>query len=116
MNNLRVAAVFSLSIFLVSALGAQTQSAFEAASIRPANGQTGDLSVTLGVRIDGAQIHSREKSCGSPCGTRACRPDRENRRVGSDSGICSRGAERYSGRITASGSASLQRVGSRPSS
>ena len=56
---LRIAAIFSLSMFLASAVEAQTGPAFEVASIRPANGQTGDYSVTLGLRIDGVQIHGQ---------------------------------------------------------
>jgi uncharacterized protein (TIGR03435 family) len=55
----RIATIFLLAVFLVSAVSAQTVPAFEVASIRPASGQTGDLSVTLGIRIDGAQIHGR---------------------------------------------------------
>ena len=56
---LRLTAIFSFSLFLVNAVSAQTGPTFEVASIRPANGQTGELSVTLGIRIDGAQIHGQ---------------------------------------------------------
>lgn len=56
---LRLTAIFSFSLFLVNAASAQTGPAFEVASIRPANGQSADYSVTLGIRIDGAQIHGQ---------------------------------------------------------
>ena len=56
---LRIAAIVSFSVFLVSAAGAQTGPSFEVASIRPAGGQQEAQSVSLGIRIDGAQIHGR---------------------------------------------------------
>lgn len=56
---IRIAAIFILSVFLVSAVGAQTGPSFEVASIRPVNGQSGSQSITLGIRIDGVQIHGQ---------------------------------------------------------
>ena len=53
------AAVFSVSLLLGSTAGAQTGPAFEVASIRPANGESADQSVTMGIKIDGSQIHGR---------------------------------------------------------
>lgn len=54
----RTAAALFLVIFFVISLGAQTKPAFEVASIRPVS-QVDDQSVTLGIRIDGAQVRGR---------------------------------------------------------
>ncbi len=51
--------VFGLLLLLAGVAIAQTGPAFEVASIRPAKGQSDPQSVTLGIRIDGAQIHGR---------------------------------------------------------